>query len=357
MGIPHGREILMQASRVRLGWMALLCLLSSGCGLLIDAVEQVWPVTGSTVDSICDRERVQVGLTMEPFRPFVFPAIWTDEGARVTGLDVELVRAMTDELSKRCGRPVTPVLHLVRFRDLFRLLNEGHLDWFVSAVATSTPAPARAGVAYSLPYFYGGGISGITTSSMVMDRVRANMRDQALHPARDRLAATSHALDGLTIAVQDETSAYYYAEANLSANPLILCDSLPAAFEYADSHAEPRIDVILGAQPVLEYMVKRVRKDWFPLTRDNGVPLFLTKADYAVVVAEESYHLRWLLNDLLLKLDESGRLRDMRTRWLEEEYAFPRRASLEGLSFDVEQMATHYAQGACRLKPGSSHSG
>lgn len=340
----------MRASRVRVGWMAVLCLCLPGCGLLIDAVEHVWPVSGNKVDIICERERVQVGLAMEPFRPFVFPTIWTDEGARVTGLDVELVRAMTDELSRRCGRAVTPVLHLVRFRDLFRLLNEGHLDWFMSAVAINTPAPSRAGVAYSLPYFYGGGISGITTSPAVLERVSANVREQAIHPTPDRLAATSHVLDGLTIAVQDETSAYYYAEANLSPHRLILCDSLPAAFEYADSQVEPRVDVILGAQPVLEYMVKRVRKDWSPLTRENGRPLFLTKADYGVVVAEESYHLRWLLNDLLLKLDESGRLREMRTRWLDEEYAFPRRASLEGLSFDVEQMAAHYAQGTCRLK-------
>ncbi|CAE6772760.1 MAG: transporter substrate-binding domain-containing protein [Nitrospira sp.] len=341
----------MRRSGYRVAMMALLAPLLPGCGLLIDVVEQVWPVTGNRVDIICERERVQVGLTMEPFRPFVFPTIWTDEGARVTGLDVELIKAMTDELSRRCGRPITPVLHLVRFRDLFRLLNEGHLDWFVSAVATNTPAPSRAGVAYSLPYFYGGGISGITRSSAVIDRVQANVREQTLHPAADRLTATSHALDGLTIAVQGETSAYYYAEANLGANRLLVCDSLPAAFEYADAQTEPRIDVILGAQPVLEYMVKRVRRDWALLTRDNGLPLFLTKAEYGVVVAEESYRLRWLLNDLLLKLDESGRLREMRVRWLDEDYAFPRRASLEGLPFDVEKMAAHYVQGTCRLKP------
>lgn len=331
--------------------MALLGLLLPGCGLLIDAVEQVWPVTGKRVDIICERERVQVGLAMEPFRPFVFPTIWTNEGARVTGLDVELIKAMIEELSHRCGRPITPVLHLVRFRDLFRLLNEGHLDWFVSAVATDTPAPSRTGVAYSLPYFYGGGISGITRNSAVIERVQANLREQTLHPAADRVAATSHALDGLTVAVQDETSAYYYAEANLSANRLLICDSLPAAFEYANAQTGPRIDVILGAQPVLEHVVRRVHRDWALLTRDDGRPVFLTKADYGVVVAEDSYQLRWLLNDLLLKLDESGRLQQMRTRWLEEDYAFPRRASLEGLPFDVEKMAAHYIQGTCRLKP------
>ena len=100
-------------------------------------------------------------------------------------------------------------------------------------------------------------------------------------------------------------------------------------------------------------MVKRVRKDWSLLTRDNGTPLFFTKGDYAVAMAEESYRLRWLVNDLLLQLDESGRLHEMRKRWLEEEYAFPRRASLEGLPFDVEKMAAHYMQGTCRINPGS----
>ncbi len=351
MGIPDRRSILTGASRGWLGCTAVLCLLLPGCGLLIDAVEQVWPVTGNKVDAICTRERVQVGLAMEPFRPFVFPTIWTDEGARVTGLDVELVRAMTDELSRRCGRPVIPVLHLVRFRDLFRLLNEGQLDWFVSAVATNIPAPDRAGVAYSIPYFYDGGIGGIARHREVLDRVQANLRDQAIPPYPDRLAATRHALDGVAIAVQDGTSAHHYAAANLSASRVIVCDSLPAAFEYADSQANPPIDVILGAQPVLEYMVTRVRKDWSLLTRENGTPLFFTKGHYAVAMAEESYRLRWLVNDLLLKLDESGRLHEMRKRWLEEEYAFPRRASLEGLPFDVEKMAAHYTQGTCRIKP------
>lgn len=353
MGILDRRSILTGVSRGRLGCTAVLCLLLPGCGLLIDAVEQVWPATGNKVDAICTRERVQVGLAMEPFRPFVFPTIWTDEGARVTGLDVELVRAMTDELSRRCGRPVTPILHLVRFRDLFRLLNEGQLDWFVSAVATNVPAPDRAGVAYSNPYFYDGGIGGIARHREVLDRVQANLRDQAIHTAPDRLAGTGPALDGMVIAVQEGTSAHHYATANLNTGRLLVCDSLPAAFEYADSQANPSIDVILGAHPVLEYMVKRVRKDWSLLTRDNGRPLFFTKGHYAVVMAEESYRLRWVVNDLLLQLDESGRLHEMRTRWLEQEYAFPRRASLEGLPFDVEKMAAHYMQGTCRLNPRS----
>ena len=352
MGLLDRRSILRRVSNRWLTGLAVVPLLT-GCGLLIDAAEQVWPVSDNEVEAICVRERVQVGLAMEPFRPFVFPAIWTDEGARVTGLDVELVGAMTDELSRRCGRSVTPVLHLVRFRDLFRLLNEGHLDWFVSAVAANVPSPQRAGVAYSLPYLYGGGTSGIARNREVLDRVRANLMQPTLRSAPAEAAFPTHALDGLTVAVQDETSAHHYAEANLRSARLVVCDSLPAAFEYADAGLEPPIDVILGAQPVLEYMVHRVRKDWMLLTRDQGAPLLLTKANYAVVLAEESYRLRWLVNDLLLKLEESGRLQDMRIRWLEEEYAFPRRASLEGLPFDVENMAAHYTQGGCRRKFGS----
>lgn len=37
-------------------------------------------------------------MAFEPFRPFVFPAIFTDEGLRVTGLDVELVREIAADL-------------------------------------------------------------------------------------------------------------------------------------------------------------------------------------------------------------------------------------------------------------------
>ncbi len=72
-------------------------------------------------------------MSVEPLRPFVFPAISADEGLRVTGMDVELVRGIAGALSRHCGnREVIPVLRLVRFRDLFVELNEGKLDLFVS---------------------------------------------------------------------------------------------------------------------------------------------------------------------------------------------------------------------------------
>ena len=324
--------------------IALRCLLLllPGCGLLFDAVQQIYPVTTSEIDTICRRQQVQVGMAVEPFRPFVFPAIWTDEGARVTGLDTELVRAVSDALTAHCSTPVIPVLHLVRFRDLFLLLNEGQLDFFVSAVAAETPSPGRSGFAYSTPYFSQGGIGAIATRPEVVERIRTRLRTSGEVPERH------HLLDGMTVAVQDSTAAHLYAEAKLSTTTVLVCGSLPAAFEHAATGQSPLIDVIIGAHPVLEFMVKTTRRDWQLLTREGQAPLRFTQADYAVVMAEERYALRRFINDVIFQLDESGRLEQMRHRWIDESYAYPRRASSEGLPFDVGKMPAHYAQGTCR---------
>jgi hypothetical protein len=139
-----------------------------------------------------------------------------------------------------------------------------------------------------------------------------------------------------------------YAEANLSHVRLLVCDSLPAAFEHTAVGATPPIDVIIGAHPVLAFMVKTTRRDWQLLERDTNKPLRFTQADYAVVMAEESDKLGWFINRVIFQLSESGRLQRMRDRWIDESYAYPRRASTEGLPFDVQKMPTHYAQGACR---------
>lgn len=330
------------------GMRARLCVLViglafQGCGLIVDAVQLVRPIAADELDAICARRRLQVGMAVEPFRPFVFPAIWTDVGSRVTGLDVELVQEITAALSRHCGDPpLTPVLRLIRFRNLFVELNEGKLDVFVSAVAANVPSPTLAGFAYSIPYFYNAGISGITKRPEVAERVRERLRTDRAGP--DGLGGKEHALDGLTVAVQEETGAHLYAAANLKDIRLVLCDSLPAAFESED----PPVDVILGGQPILEFMVKRVRKDWQLLVLDNGKPFFLTRENYVVVMAEGSYRLRWFVNNLLFRLDESGRLVRMRERWLEETYAYPRRAAIEGLPFAVEKMVGQYYQGQCR---------
>jgi len=325
---------------------ALAALLLQGCGLVHDALQYVAPVATDELDAICRRQRVRVGMAVEPFRPFVFPAIWTDEGSRVTGLDVELVRHIVDALSQHCGRTVTPVLHLVRFRDLFLHLSEGKLDLFVSAVPSNVPVRAWAGFAYSIPYFQHGGLSGVTRRPDVADRIRERLRPQA--DASAAVPPVSAVLAGLTLAVQEGTASQHYADANLRDSRLVLCDSMPAAFESAESSGDAGIDVVMGARPVLEYMVARVKKEWRLLAHADGKPFFLTRAHYSVVMSEESYRLRWFVNGVIFRLDESGQLERMRARWMDEPYAYPRRAALEGLPFDVEKMVEHYSQGTCR---------
>ena len=320
--------------------LVTLVLLLQGCGLVFDAVQFIYPVSTNELDAMCRRGKVQVGMAAEPFRPFVFPAVWTDEGARVTGLDAELVREVSEALTSRCGNPVVPVLHLVRFHDLFLLLSEGQLDFFVSAVAVGVPTATRTGFAYSSPYFEQGGLSGISQRREVLETVRARL------PGHRTAGTVGRVLDGLTVAVQDGTAAHAYADANLKGAHLIVCDSLPAAFEH--SEGDTPIDVILGAKPVLEFVIKTTRRDWFPLSREEDRPLLFTESQYAVVMAEESYKLRWFINDVIFHLRETGRLGAMRHRWLDETYAYPRRASTEGLSFDVAKMPAHYAQGTCR---------
>jgi hypothetical protein len=56
-----------------------------GCGLVVDAVQLVSPIATNELDAICARGQVRVGMAVEPFQPFVFPAIYTDEGVCVTG--------------------------------------------------------------------------------------------------------------------------------------------------------------------------------------------------------------------------------------------------------------------------------
>ena len=72
----------------------------------------------------------------------------------------------------------------------------------------------------------------------------------------------------------------------------MLCESLTAAFESFDAATDPVINVILGAEPVLEFVMILVRKDRRRLTFDSGKPLFLARGQYAVVMAEANYRLR-----------------------------------------------------------------
>jgi polar amino acid transport system substrate-binding protein len=319
-----------------------------GCGLIFDAVELVHPLARHELSAICSKGQVRVGISVEPFRPFVFPAVFTDEGVRITGLDVELIREVADALTKYCGgqNPIVPTLHLIRFRDLFIEMNEGHLDLFVSSVGGNIPGARPVGLWFSIPYFHDGGIGAMIQKPEVAERVWAQFRKQAGNV--DTLVAVQEGFSGLTVAAQKGRTAQLYAQANLNNIRLLLCDSLPAAIELRD----PRIDVIVSTHAILDYVTKHVWPDWRLLTRNDGTPLILTQEHFSVVTIEEHRRLQWFLNNLLYRLEESGRLERMRRRWLEEDYAPTRRAATEGLPFEVSKVPEHYDQGQCRFGAG-----
>jgi ABC-type amino acid transport substrate-binding protein len=313
--------------------------------LIYDAVTTIHPLTRDELSTICARGRLRVGISVEPFRPFVFPAMYTDEGIRVTGLDIELIREVADALTSYCGgpKPVVPTLHVTRFPDLFIKMNEGQLDLFVSAVSGTIPGTRPAGLWFSAPYLRDDGLAAIIKKPEIAERVRAQF--QKHNGKWDTLTAVQEAFAGLTIAVQKGRSAHLYAKANLKQIHLVVCDSLPAAIETKDQN----IDVILSEQLIIEYVTKRAWEEWHPLTQPDGSPLLLTRDDLSIVTSDAHRRLQWLLNNLLFRLEESGRLTQMRHRWIDEEYAPTRRATTEGLPLEVTQVPDHYDQGQCRL--------
>ena len=319
-----------------------------GCGLVFDAVELVHPLTRHELSAICSKGQVRVGISVEPFRPFIFPAVYTDEGVRVTGLDVELIRVVADALTTYCGgqKPIVPTLHLTRFRDLFLEMSEGHLDFFAPSSGGNIPGARHDGLWYSIPYFHNGGIGAMIRTPEVAERVRAQFQKQAGDP--DTLAAIQTGLSGLNVAALKGRTSQLYAEANLKNARLLICDSLPAAVETKDQI----IDVILSQYSVLDYVTKRVWPDWHLLTRNDGTPLILTHEYFSLVTMEEHKRLQWFLNNLLYRLEESGRLEQMRRRWLEEDYAPTRRATTEGLPLEISKVPEHYDQGQCRFETG-----
>lgn len=332
----------------RVGAAVLLILAGclSGCGLLIDAAELIVPIPAPSdgVNVVCRHGQLDVGISVEPYPPFVFPVVETSRGPSVTGLDLELVHHLGVALSKYCGGiPIRVVPHVVHFRDLFRLLTDEHLDLFVSSVAYNVPHVKSAGLAYSAPYYPGTGLGAIARGPDVADRIRAAHMGPDI--GAGSLERRRQSLDGLIVAVQEGRSAHFYAAANLKGARLLLCDSLAGAWQKQD----PPVDIILGKQPVLDFVLTHepALKSWQPVTLGDGRPFLLNREFFTVVMSEKSFRLHWLVNDVLFELEESGRLAAMRRRWFEEEYVFGERALTEGLPAVIPTSVNPTAPSRC----------
>jgi ABC-type amino acid transport substrate-binding protein len=332
MAFHHRYPFLVLTFTVCLYWQL------AGCGLALRGLERLLPEK-DVGDVVCARDRLFVGLTAGPIPPFVFPIVGTSQGPRVTGFDVELVEEIEQELAARCGKPVKASLRLVPFLDLFTLVHENKLDLFLSAMPADVAGTGRGGFAYSLPYFIGGGLVPVARNARIAEEI--GRRFETMARSRHDPLARRDALKGFRKAVVDGSSAAAYAEAHFANESFVVCDSHLSAFEAGRTIGEDP-DLILGSQPVMEFMVGRMKPEWTLVTAANGGPLLLTHEYLSIVLGDEKLSLRWFINNLLFRLDDSGTLDRIRKRWMDDAYDYRARAETEGLP--VEERAEDIQQ-------------
>ena len=105
--VMTGRERVMVLETSRSFISSILLVLAmlflQACGLVYDVVRMLHPLERDELSTICEHGRVRVGISFEAARPFIFPPIHTEDGIRITGLDIELIREITDTLTAYCG--------------------------------------------------------------------------------------------------------------------------------------------------------------------------------------------------------------------------------------------------------------
>jgi polar amino acid transport system substrate-binding protein len=326
--VNDDRHSLLSSARKRVAvFLVLTTALLQGCGYLIDGIEWLLPKESSH-DAVCSRENLSIALSAGPYPPFVFPVMETPQGPRVTGFDIDLIRAVERELQEHCGKAIRPAVRLVPFLDLFALMQERKVDLFISATPANVAGAGRGGLAYTLPYFSTGGLTVVARTPEIADVIRQRLTAKGvrLHASLTRLEAMS----GFRMAVVDGSSGAAYAAANATTDRFVVCNTLNAAFHAETSVGEPA-DLIIGSSPVLISMARRHLHEWTVVTLDGNQPLLLTHENFSMVVREDRLHLLWFLNNLLFRLEESGELTRLRDRWLNEEYDARLRAADEGL--------------------------
>ena len=313
-------------------FLVLLISLLPACGYLVDGIEWLLPKESSH-DAVCSRENLAIALSAGPYPPFVFPVFETARGPRVTGFDIDLVRAVERELQDHCGRSIPPAVRLVPFLELFALMQERKIDLFISATPANVAGAGRGGLAYTLPYYSTGGLTVVARTPEIADVIRRRLTATGVraHASLTRLEAMS----GFRMAVVDGSSGAAYAAANATTDRFVVCNTLTAAFHAESSVGEPA-DLIIGSSPVLTSMARRHLHEWTVVTLDGDQPLLLTHENFSIVVREDRLHLLWFLNNLLFKLEESGELERLRQHWLAEEYDAGLRAADQGLPVSEE---------------------
>jgi ABC-type amino acid transport substrate-binding protein len=310
-------------------------ILLSSCGWLIDRLTWLQPGASDLHrDPVCTAGMLSVGLAAGPFPPFVFPVVPVDGQSRVTGLDVELLERMVKGLETYCRHPIHVNVRLIPFPKLFRELQEGMIDIFLSGTPADIPAPGTSGFGYSLPYLREGGIGLVVREPAVYETMTNRIALVSKRPLGEVI--TDQILAGLHVAVQEGTSAEMFMKANLPRSSLLVCRSLDAAFAAA-MRGDRQIDVVLGSSVVLKHVsMDQPKERRWSIVQDRQRPYQLTHEQYSVVMADSRYQLRWFVNNLLFYLEEQGELDKLRHRWLVETYDYRERVRTAGIPVSEE---------------------
>lgn len=78
-------------------------------------------------------------------------------------------------------------------------------------------------------------------------------------------------------------------------------------------------------------MVRHDQHEWQSVALEDGQPFLLTHELFTVVMAEKSSRLQAMVNDVLLRSEQSGQLARICRRRLVEDYVYAERALTEGL--------------------------
>jgi len=265
----------MRTRRVSVFALLALLAVASACSKKDESAPAAGPAgaAGDAAALIKDARLVAPGkLTVcsdIPYAPFEFND--KASGDRLTGFDVELVRAIAAQLAVSADFKTTP------FDAIIPSLAAGNCDMVASA--TTITDERKQKVAFTQPYFD-------ADQSLL---IRAADKDRY-----KRLTD----LKGKTIGVQSATTGETYAKANTPAGATV--KDFPGADDLFNALTSGDIDAVLQDFPVNKYRALKAPEQ-FAVTET-----FKTGEQYGFAVAKDNPHLVAALDAALASARQSG---------------------------------------------------
>ncbi len=231
-----------------------------------------------------------------------YPPLEFLNGNRFTGFDIELGGAVGEEMGRRvrwvnCG-----------FDGIFAALQAGKFDLVISAV-TITEERSRS-LGFSMPYY---------TAGQALACRRTGPRYDTLD-----------ALEGKTVGIQINTT----AREVLRKRPGIRIRDYNSIDLALLDLQNGNLDAVMTDSPVLKYMLHR---GYEQLVMTGSL---FTEEHYGIVARKDNDQLIREVNRALLRLEERGEIRRLRTKWFGETgTGGPRRSTRELLGMVAPALA------------------